>query len=385
MEFHKYLHLIKAAYEAILVFIDQDEQTIDESQLSELFKQLDISNDKEALSRMIQILISISLDHRQKPDFFNRIHSIIALLSGPIKKTFDNREIFELFKWNKVLLLYVIEQGLVKIDKSISDEIVTTNLIYDINYKFYFYPEIKDYLDSKELSKFKAKLPKYDEFEFKQEREKGVKNDELMQIIRLDLIDKFTEKTNAEDRPFNFETEFCPSLFETNRLLNESEVSLTEYALFYGSSKIVDFLFRHKYKMNSSVWLYAVHSNNPYIMSLLMKQKIDYESPVTLLEESIRCHHSEAAKFILEKMINDEDRRHEIETRFFNSPTSFGFQYNNFSSVSEDISLKSAFFYSCQYRYMKMFELLLNSKEIDINATIVFKYCIYRIHFQLFQ
>lgn len=53
------------------------------------------------------------------------------------------------------------------------------------------------------------------------------------------------------------------SFFETNWLLNEKQPTLIEYAAFHGSLQIIKYLWFNHVDVNSSLWIYGIHSNNP--------------------------------------------------------------------------------------------------------------------------
>ena len=74
----------------------------------------------------------------------------------------------------------------------------------------------------------------------------------------------YINKTN-----FSVFNEIEPSIFETNPILMNENVTLIEYATFYGSIQIVQYLVNNKVELTESLWLYAIHSNNQEMIDFL--------------------------------------------------------------------------------------------------------------------
>lgn len=58
--------------------------------------------------------------------------------------------------------------------------------------------------------------------------------------------------------------------------MNEKKsISIIEYASFFGSIQIFQYLIMNKVELKPSLWLYAIHSQNAELISLLEENKID--------------------------------------------------------------------------------------------------------------
>ena len=96
---------------------------------------------------------------------------------------------------------------------------------------------------------------------------------------------------------FPHSSEVKQSVFETNPLLLEKEATLIEYAAFFGSIKIFQYLKNNHVQMTPSLWIYAIHSKNAELINILEESCIDPpdKSYLKCFEESIKCHHNEIA------------------------------------------------------------------------------------------
>ena len=106
----------------------------------------------------------ISNDHHRSSDFFTKIEKIILYFEAQIQQFYSNHQIFNLFKRNKRILLFLIERNLLKLDESIV-QIITRRNFRNANYPFYFYPEIKPFL-TQNTSNITIKMPDFNPEEF---------------------------------------------------------------------------------------------------------------------------------------------------------------------------------------------------------------------------
>lgn len=86
----------------------------------------------------------------------------------------------------------------------------------------------------------------------------GENDSYLCQLIRDDLVDDFIVYINKNNLSLFRKIE--PSIFETNLFLIQKKPSLIEYATFYGSVQIFQYLRFSEVELDSSLWFYAIHS-----------------------------------------------------------------------------------------------------------------------------
>ena len=130
-------------------------------------------------------------------------------------------------------------------------------------------------------------------------------------MIQKDQIKEFIIYINKNDYPIN--SIIDPSIYETNNfILKQSKITLIEYAAFCGSIQIFSYLRQNGAKLNSSLWLYAVHGQHPEIFNYLEDNKIlpsenDNISFEKIFKESIKCHHIDVANYIQENYLQNEN------------------------------------------------------------------------------
>lgn len=191
---------------------------------------------------------------------------------------------------------------------------------------------------------------------FDKKREEGVNESIICQLIRNDSLTEFETYTKS----YNFDEKVVQSVFETNPLLNKSGIQLHEYAAFYGSVKILEFLYSKGAPLDKNTWIYAVHSNKREMIDLLAKLKIrfiDY-SCYDNIKESFKCHHNELAKYLWNKYMPDTELPRDpvlnYNFEFIWNPEQF---LRNFSMI-------------CHLDYYPFVSILLKENDIDVNQEI---------------
>ena len=149
------------------------------------------------------------------------------------------------------------------------------------------------------------------------------------------------------------------SIFETNTFLLDKNPTLIEYSAFYGSIQIFQYLKLNGIELTSSLWFYAIHGRNPEIIHILEENGIDPENNdfEKILDESIKCHHNEIAKYIQNKyfLINENETEKSL---------SYGFHYYNYKYIPKQYN-KRYFSYLCQYNYIATVEFLIKNHELN--------------------
>ena len=143
---------------------------------------------------------------------------------------------------------------------------------------------------------------------------------------------------------------------------------LINYAAFFGSIKIFEYLQNDEAELNSSIWDYAIHGQNDEIVRNLEENKIepkgkDYKF---CFIESIKCHHNELAHYIANNYIFTDNVLKNIHMQLL--------KYYNFTFIERDIINESNFLTLCKYDYYYLVEFLLKNKSIDINKIILINF-----------
>ncbi|KAK8871573.1 hypothetical protein M9Y10_007306 [Tritrichomonas musculus] len=367
MEIEKYINRNKNIYKIFLRFLENEEE--EEEELLNLLDNHKIKQNQEELKLFLRLISKISRNHHRSAYFNDKIEKIILFLKEDIKQTYSNSQIFNFFKKDKRILLFLVQNDLMTIDDTVVKHIYKQR---KPKLCHFFYPEIKNFMNEKKREFFEEELFQYDPniFDnFEEKRKIGENENYLCSLIRTDSIVDFISHITRTNYPLSSEVK--PSIFETNSFLlkNDQKVSLIEYAAFFGSSQIYQFLRLNNVILKPSLWLYSIHSNNAEMIHLLEESGIKpndktYEK---CLEESIKCHHNDISNYFENNLI-------ENEFKFNENIVSYSFHYNNYEHFPDDfLSNKFIFYYACQFDYLTLVRIYLKTRpNLNLNAKIVF-------------
>ena len=194
MSFEDYLEKKKNLYHKILKFIDDETGFNDNfKELTDIFIDQSIIQSKEDLSTLFHLIQNLSNYHFRTTDFFTRIEKILTFFHSEIQQFYSNHEIFNIFKNNKRILLFLIEENLFNFDQSIV-QIITNGFYKQAKYPFFFYREIKPFLTEKNLEDIesrKSEMIDVESDEFENNRKKAENHRHICQLIKKDSIDDF--------------------------------------------------------------------------------------------------------------------------------------------------------------------------------------------------
>lgn len=226
MEIQDYLEKMTDIENHIVSYIDSEPN--DQDNFQNLIKSFDnkkIRENKHELKSVLNLLLKISNNHRRGPNFFNRIEQILQYFKNEINSNFSNFEIFCIFKENKRILLFLLEEKLLSIDRNIANTMQDSKYLKD-NYPFYFFPEIQPFIkietseESEQEDKnqslmreFAEKLPE----NFEEKRKLGENDNIICQLIRKDSIKEFIDYIQIEN--ISIKSIIEPSIYETNSFL----------------------------------------------------------------------------------------------------------------------------------------------------------------------
>lgn len=269
MNVQAFLQKNKEMYNQLINFIDEKNDSKED--YSNFFNLLNIQDKKEGLKEMLHLLANIATNYHQSPVFFNKIELIIIKYRENIKQNFSNLEIFNIFKDNKRILLFLIKEQLFNIDQNIAYIIFKDDKYSKQNYPSYFYPELK---------KLQYKAAKYQESYFETVEKMFSENPELFEINRLlgenekDLCEIIRKDSINDFLKYQEQKSISlirPSIFETHSILKDKSLTPIEYSVFFGSDQIFSYLISQKVEVTSSIWKYAIHSQNLKIIQIHVK------------------------------------------------------------------------------------------------------------------
>ncbi|KAK8885116.1 hypothetical protein M9Y10_044245 [Tritrichomonas musculus] len=353
----------------LLAYIENESN--DTSNLETLINCIEsqkILEDQGEFRELLKLISKIFKNHHRNSSFIQKNEELLSRLSGQIKQTFSNSDIFEIFKNNKRLLLYLIQNQIIQIDKSIADSIIMKCE------EKYFYPEIKPLISEKEGEDIKNSLLEIDSeiFDtFEKNRQTGENESIICELIRNDSVEEFISYVTKVNFDLNYSIK--PSIFETNSFLIGKNPKLIEYSAFYGSIQILQFLSRNKIELKPSLWLYAIHSNDADMIHFLEQNQISpsdssYEE---CIHESIKCHHNDIAAYIHENYLDKSAEEENLNEKYNSNVLYYSFRYYNYSFFPDDFGNKFIILYLCQFNYHKLVFLLLDSMTVNVNITTI--------------
>ena len=317
---------------------------------------------------IIHLISVISNYYHRTSSFLSKIYKILSELKKDIINHFSNYEIFVIFRKNKLILLYLLEEKILIPDQTISN-IISSEKYYIKKYPHYFLPEFKSFFTTEFIQRVSEESN--DAFQkdpqlFYQKRKNGQNDGYLYQLIRDDSISEFVKHITFNHISFTTAT-VKPSIFETNSFLLKNEATLIEYSAFFGSSKIFNFLVNKKTKIKESLWMYSIYGNNPYIIHFLEENHIisdesDFYQKVYI--KAVKCHHNDIMNYI--KNLYYEEQKNKDNLNDIISVI----KYYNFEAFPSNILdyISTEFLIASQN--LPLFQLWLEKQKIDLNEKI---------------
>lgn len=317
--------------EKILEFLENDTTDLYENII--LFDEQKILEDKHKLKSLLYIISAISKYHFRTAHFFDKLEYIINLYKGQILKTFTNLELFDIFKNSKRFLLFLFEEKFLIPEKCIF-KVISQPEYVKMGYIDYFIPEFSSFIVKKSIKNIEL---------FNEKRKSGENDSYISQLIRNDSIIEFITYVNKTNLSLSSEINF--SIFETNLILLKKEnISLIEYASFYGSFQIFKYLQMNGVKLHCQLWNYAIHGKNPDLFHFLER----FQGGTDFFEcylESIKCHHIDFMNYIKDNLLTNNIEKHrneKIEKILIECLKYYNFYefINNCENISNEVLLK---------------------------------------------
>ena len=84
-----------------------------------------VHGDRQRIKLILHLIAQIIDNHHRLANFFEKIEQILFLFKSDIKKYFRNWEIFSIFKNNKRILLFLIDEKILNVDNHIINFFLT--------------------------------------------------------------------------------------------------------------------------------------------------------------------------------------------------------------------------------------------------------------------
>ena len=379
----RYIDIMRNIQDEILKAFDpkKDSESLKDDLIYNLSK-FNILNNNDVFRSFLHLLSKIYENRHQFQDNLKIIESIIIHYKKYILDIFQNCEIFTIFKNDNRLLLFLINSEILKIDKFV------INAMKNEKYSSFFFPEIKDFLKISQKSKIEAMMTD----DFLEKRQIGENHSYICQLIRNDSIDQFITHISQTNLPLSYEIE--DSIFETNSFLIGIRPNLIEYAAYFGSIQIFQYLQTKDVLLTESIWFYAIHSDNSEILQILEDNDVkpQKEVAVKLFMESIACHYNDIASYIYDNYINNNNDENSNDNNDDNNdnnnnnnvinndnitmiPPAFYFKSYNFAYIETEFINYSNFVDLCEYDYSFFVDRLMKTiTPDDLNKKVVKKY-----------
>ena len=106
-----YFERMKIYQENLLYFLENDSNNEENFQnFIILLDDLKSKDNQQELRSLLHLIHQISNNHYRWTNFFRKIEKIMLFLKNIIQKNFTNSKIFNIFKSNKRILLFLIEE-----------------------------------------------------------------------------------------------------------------------------------------------------------------------------------------------------------------------------------------------------------------------------------
>lgn len=411
---------MKAIQACLLEYLD-DKSEADYDKLIKLINELNVSENRYELKSILQLLSTIIRNHHRSANFFSKIERILINYKLYIKKYFSQLEVYDIFQPNQRILLFLLQ-----------NDLISTDNLLKLNPKYiaYFYPEIKNKIDQKILkeieSSYKDIFTNFNEEEFIQNRMVGENDSYVCKLIREDSVEEFIKYINQKN--LSLSSQITLSIFDTNSIFIENLYSLIntrdhenptiiEYAFYFGSIQIVKYLIFEGVELTSSLWPYAIHSNNAELINMLEEKQLipyeyyfisydnrffpenpeemmnrgssfyfykydssnknsiwQYKTYRAILIEAIQCHNNDVYTYIVNnapELEAEKDTSYNFEINPNTDITDAIFRYFNYLCFPDKIDNLMLFFYACKYDYAPIVKLFLKNERIDINEIII--------------
>ena len=345
MEIEESLRQKKEIYAHLIDFIDSVDNCDDYfHSFTQILDQQYIVQKKDSIIEFFQLISKIESNHHRMADFYDKLEKIFRYVFQKSDLIISNSDLIDIYKSNKKILLLLLEKEFLKPDKKDINLIISKADLNGFQYGHYLYGGLKKYFEENERKNIeKMILIKYKEENiesFEKKCQIGENDSYICSLIRQDSIDEFISYVNQT----NYSLTNCikPSIFETNTFLMRKEISLIEYASFFSSIQVIQYLKNNQIEFTNSIFLYSIHSNNAELIEMLLENEkvtntiLDDKNKIqNVFIESIKCHHNEIANYIEENL---------LEKRFDNeSFISSVIESRNYYYLPDDITNKSGF------------------------------------------
>ena len=185
MSSEAFVEKMKSIQNSFLEFLEDGSEAEDKYEnFINLVSTQQICNEGHEFKELLQLISSIVNDHHRVGNFISKVEQVLRQFKKSIQKYLSNSKLFKIFKDNKRILLFLIEEKMMSIDESIFS-IVTKDIYIKKKYCEYFQPEIKLFLTKENIEKYRDK-------------NKSLKDDKFLETMNKEVDYNFYEKKKKE-------------------------------------------------------------------------------------------------------------------------------------------------------------------------------------------
>ncbi|OHT06312.1 hypothetical protein TRFO_25654 [Tritrichomonas foetus] len=358
------------SYFSDVITLQNKMMDLDNSNISDFIEYSKV-NFSQSKSKVLQLLISLRSLATARPFILMFARTIIFEFHEEIVTFFASDELTKIFLGNNSLLLALFDIGAVTIDSILkySDSLNTFKFFFEqiqSNKNDYFCSKV----DQIPMLYYFCQKIKYEEHHLCQIE--GNNAERIAASIRFDDLNNFQYFTRS--RPFN--SKIMYSIYDTNGIVSciWKMPTFLEYAAFYGSSKVFNYLLR-LYDENDlypeeNVMEYAVAGGDREIIHQLEERNMTFT--VQCLKNSITYFNKGIYDYIIRNSTNSEElSSYEI---IFDSLSSYNIQSFMTFFTKDKLFLKNEnnetlLHIAVKNGYYDIVEFLLNEfRDFDINA-----------------
>ena len=267
-----------------LDFIEND----DDAEIFKYLKQIDIINNNERYVVLLFLISKSPIYRFSKRGLNAKLWFLMEHLINDfdLMKIFDIDFIFNTFKKNKTILLFLFKNGI------ITSEILKRKMQVDYQTEKHIFILIKDGSIS------------YDELDIDPSTlnnhyfEDDNSNGNIFKIIQNDDIDNFTNALSHTN--LNINSYIIPPNKEFSKENKKQKFSLIECSALYGSINIFKYLLSQKAKINAQkIYLCSIEGGNYEIIHLLENNGIDFPkgNANAILSHTVCYHRNELYEY----------------------------------------------------------------------------------------
>ena len=142
----------KANYENILKFLEEKEDKTKEGYQNLFFQDIKLRNDPHEIGLFFRMFLKIYNNHKNNSNAFTKFVKILKYFQEEIQQFNSNSELFDIFKVNKRILLFLIQEKMIIFDNYVFSTITSFKYI-KAKYPQYFLSEIKPFITESWISR----------------------------------------------------------------------------------------------------------------------------------------------------------------------------------------------------------------------------------------